>query len=325
MPIVKDLTEYKNVWVFAEQRQGKIMKVVTLASGSKGNCTYLETTEAKILIDAGITVKQIELRLNLIGVKPDEIDAILITHEHSDHIKGVGLFARKHKTDVYAHNYLFSVIQNKTGLTTNEGLKFFESDFFIKDLTISSFEVPHDATHCVGYNFLNEGKKISIATDLGHTNSRIIEQLKDSTLVILEANYEEELLVANSKYPPYLKNRIRGSRGHLSNLQAVDVIAELVNYNVKQIVLAHLSEENNAPEVAFNSIKKGYIDIPFSPHIINANEVITIRDPESNIRILKKGNLPISDRSFAFEQSKIKLAEGERVVDKIIKDIGIML
>jgi len=232
------------------------MKVVTLASGSKGNSTYIETINSKVLVDIGITLKQIEEKLKEIEVCPKDIDAILITHEHSDHIKGVGSFAKKYGTKIYAHNYLWQVLEQKLDdKSLNEQIVFFNDDFIISDLTVSSFEVPHDATYCVGYCFFNDGKKISIATDLGHTNPRIIDKLKNSTLVILEANHDEELLKQNPKYPLYLKNRILSSRGHLSNLSAAQAILELVNFNVKQIVLAHLSEENNAPEMAYNTIK----------------------------------------------------------------------
>jgi phosphoribosyl 1,2-cyclic phosphodiesterase len=232
------------------------MKLVTLASGSKGNCTYLETREAKILIDAGLTLKQIEVRLGQIEVDPSEVDAILLTHEHSDHIKGAGRFAKKHGAKIYAHNFLWQVLGKKLGEGLTDYVDFFSDDFFIKDLTVSSFEVPHDSAYCVGYNFYFEGKKISIATDLGHTNPRIIERLKNSTIVILEANYDEKLLRQNPKYPVFLKNRISSSRGHLSNEKAGEVIAQLAGSNVKQVILAHLSEENNAPEMAFNTVKK---------------------------------------------------------------------
>ena len=233
------------------------MKIVTLASGSKGNSTYLETEKVKILIDAGITIKELEKRLNILEINPSEIAAILVTHEHSDHIKGVFNFAKKYNTKIYVHNYLWSAIECKvTELNLSEQMVFFNDDFIIEDLKVVSFELPHDATYCVGYSFLNNGKKISIATDLGHTNPRIIEHLKNSTLLILESNHDESLLKQNPKYPIYLKNRILSSKGHLSNLSAAQTILELVNYNVQQVVLAHLSEENNAPEMAYNTIKE---------------------------------------------------------------------
>lgn len=233
------------------------MKVVTLASGSKGNSTYLETDSVKILIDLGLSLKQIEQKLEVLQVNPSSIDAILLTHEHSDHIKGVAFFAKKYGAKIYAHNLLWEVLQNKLkDKAVANKIVLFSDDFIIGDLAISSFELPHDAVYCVGYSFINDGKKISIATDLGHTNSRIMEKLKNSTLVILEANHDEHLLRNNPKYPIYLKNRILSSKGHLSNITAAETILELASYNVKQIVLAHLSEENNAPEVAYNTIKK---------------------------------------------------------------------
>jgi|AntRauTorcE11897_2_1112592.scaffolds.fasta_scaffold00001_482 phosphoribosyl 1,2-cyclic phosphodiesterase len=237
------------------------MKIVTLASGSKGNSTYIQTEQAKVLVDAGLTLKQLELRLSVIGVNPADIDAICITHEHSDHIKGVSFFARKYGTKIYAHNYLWQILGAKLKkINISEQVVFFSDDFFIKDLTVSSFELPHDSVYCVGYSFLNNGKKISIATDLGYTNDRILEKLKNSTLVILEANYDEHLLVKNPKYPIYLKNRITSNKGHLSNVNAAQVILQLMKYNVKQVVLAHLSEENNAPEMAYSTVKQFLLD-----------------------------------------------------------------
>jgi phosphoribosyl 1,2-cyclic phosphodiesterase len=232
------------------------MKIVTLASGSKGNSIYLETDEIKVLVDIGITIKQIEQRLAILEVEPVTINAILITHEHSDHLKGVAAFAKKYGTKIYVHKLLWQVFLEKLkDNSLTEQMIFFEEDFKIADLSVSSFELPHDSVYCIGYSFLNNGKKISIATDLGYTNARIIEKLKNSTLVILEANYDEHLLHQNPKYPIYLKSRIMSNKGHLSNLHAAETILQLVNYNVKQIVLAHLSEENNAPEVAYNTVK----------------------------------------------------------------------
>ena len=233
------------------------MKIVTLGSGSKGNSTYLETEKVKVLIDAGLTIKQLEERLLSLLINPSDIDAILLTHEHSDHTKGLFQFAKKYKTKIYAHNYLWQVLQKKlTEFNVSDQIIFFSDDFTILDLTVTSFELPHDATYCVGFSFINNGKKISIATDLGHTNPRIIEKLKNSSLLILEANHDETLLMQNPKYPIYLKNRIASKRGHLSNLSAAKIILELIEHNVTQVILAHLSEENNAPEMAYNTIKE---------------------------------------------------------------------
>lgn len=246
----------KNCYNEKEIKRKIQMKIVTLASGSKGNSTFLQTEKVNILIDAGLTLRELEQKLKSVHVEPASIHAILITHEHSDHIKGLSVFAKKYKTKIYAHNYLWQVLNDKLkDQALIEQIVFFSEDFTLFDLTVTSFELPHDATYCVGYSFLNDGKKISIATDLGHTNPRIIEQLKNSTLLILEANHDEGLLKQNPKYPFYLKNRILSSKGHLSNLAAAQTILQLINHNVQQVVLAHLSEENNAPEMAYNTVK----------------------------------------------------------------------
>jgi phosphoribosyl 1,2-cyclic phosphodiesterase len=246
------------VFAILTKLKGKTpMKIVTLASGSKGNSTYLETDKVKILIDAGLTVKKLEERLSCVQASAQEIDAILVTHEHSDHIKGLFAFAKKYETKIFMHNYLAQVLAPKIAeFHLSKQVVFFHDNFVIDDLTVVSFELPHDATHCVGYSFVCNNKKISIATDLGHTNPRIIEHLKNSSLLILEANHDEHLLKQNPKYPYYLKNRIASGQGHLSNLKAAQVILELVEHNVTQVVLAHLSEENNAPEMAYNTIKQ---------------------------------------------------------------------
>ncbi len=233
------------------------MKVVTLASGSKGNCTYIKSKEANILIDLGVSARQIENNLKYLGENPENIDAILITHEHSDHIKGVLVFAKKYNTKVYAYHKAWGKLLTKIGdLDLNLQVDFFDADFYIKDITVSPFEVSHDSEYCFGYSFYNNGKKVSIATDLGHTNDRIIESLKNSALVILESNHDENILLNNPKYPFFTRKRILSNKGHLSNTASANVIAKLIEHGTKQVVLAHLSDENNAPELAFNTVKQ---------------------------------------------------------------------
>jgi phosphoribosyl 1,2-cyclic phosphodiesterase len=232
------------------------MKVVTLASGSKGNCTLIQTEKSNILVDAGIKITEIESRLIKLGIDPSLIDAIIITHEHIDHIKSVGLFARKYGCKVYAHNLEWQVLEDKIGYIKPEQQKdFFGTDFYINDLTVSSFELSHDCNLCLGYSFFNCGNKVSIATDLGIVTPLVIKALKDSSLVILEANHDEKLLLNNSHYSYALKNRILSNKGHLSNITSGEAIAQLVGGQLQQVVLAHLSEENNSPSLAYNTIK----------------------------------------------------------------------
>ncbi len=233
------------------------MKIVTLASGSKGNCTLLQSEKCKILIDAGINVSEIETKLLTLNVNPSEIDAILITHEHIDHIKSVGLFAKKYGSCVYAHNLEWQVLEDKVKnhIKPEQQKDFFSTDFFLKDLTVGSFELSHDSNLCLGYSFFNSGNKFSIATDLGVITPLVIKALKESSLIILEANHDEKLLLNNPKYSISLKNRILSSKGHLSNFATADALIQLVGGKLQQVVLAHLSEENNSPSLAYNTVK----------------------------------------------------------------------
>ena len=236
--------------------KGKIMRACILASSSKGNCTYIGSDSTHILIDAGISVKDIETKLNLLQVNPQNISAILITHEHSDHIKSVYNFTKKHKSCfIYVHKDTYDALLTKLpSIDKRRVIIFYGTEFNIGDLTVNSFVVPHDASCCVGYTIRNNQNKISICTDLGHTTSDIIQNLYNSKLVILESNHDINMLKANPNYSFVLKNRILGKRGHLSNDAACEVVADLVRHGVKQVVLAHLSPENNTPELAYNTM-----------------------------------------------------------------------
>lgn len=232
------------------------MKACVLASSSKGNCTFIGSETTNILIDAGISVKEIEQKLNVLNVKPEDISAILITHEHSDHIKSVYTFTKKYKSCfIYVHKDTYDALLTKLpSLDKRRIIIFYGTEFNIGDLTVNSFVVPHDASNCVGYSIKNNQNKVSICTDLGHTTSDIIQNLYNSKLVILESNHDVSMLKANPNYSFLLKNRILGKRGHLSNDAACEVVAELASHQVKQIVLAHLSPENNTPELCYNTM-----------------------------------------------------------------------
>lgn len=231
------------------------MKIVTLGSGSKGNCTLVASDTTKVLIDAGLPLSEIETKLTFLGVDPKNINGILITHEHSDHIKSIGMFSKKYGTPVFAHLTEWPVLDSKIkGVASQNKVAFSDADFYIGDLTISTFKLSHDANLCLGYSVFNNGAKFSIATDLGFCPPEIVEKLKGSNLVILEANHDENLLANNSKYPVVLKKRILSKKGHLSNRASAEVIAQLVG-GTNQVVLGHLSEENNSPSLAYNTIK----------------------------------------------------------------------
>lgn len=229
------------------------MRVCNLSSGSDGNLTYIECENAKILVDIGLSCREVEMRLRFLNVEPSDIDAILITHEHSDHIKGLEVFASRYKTMVYVHERGYIPLLNK--LKRNVNIKTFDDlDFFIGSAKISTVPLPHDVERCTGYSIQENEKKISIITDLGHTTPEIIKNISGSSLVFIEANHDIETLLANPNYPAVLKQRILSKKGHLSNKDSASAILELVKTGTRQIVLSHLSRENNSPNLAFTYI-----------------------------------------------------------------------
>lgn len=231
------------------------MRVCTLASSSKGNCVLIFTKKTKILIDCGITLSELTTKLSMLDILPSEISAVLITHDHSDHIKGIGPLARKYNIPIYCHQDAYDNLVKKLGrLNLNLIFQFGFVPFQIGEFEINSFQVPHDAPFCVGYSITNDDKKISIMTDIGTPTEDIIKNLYNSRIVILEANHDETMLLNNPNYSAFLKQRILSNHGHLSNTTSAKIIAKLCQNNVKQILLAHLSEENNTPELCFNTI-----------------------------------------------------------------------
>lgn len=231
------------------------MKVCNLGSGSDGNLTYIQTQNAKVLVDAGLSAKEITTRLSLLNVSPQQIDAILVTHEHTDHIKGIDTFATKYHTKVFVHTKGLSALKSKLKKAQQiQFVAFDDLDFFVNDLKVSNFPVSHDAVYCSGYTFQENAKRVSILTDLGYTNSEVISKISGSTLVYLESNHDEELLKANPHYPLRLKARILGKNGHLSNICAAKVIEYLAQSGTKQVMLSHLSKENNTPLLAYTTI-----------------------------------------------------------------------
>ncbi len=229
------------------------MRICNLASGSSGNCTYIETKNTRLLIDNGKPLSYVFNALNELGVDPMTITAILITHEHSDHIKGIRKFCEQYHTSIYAHINIRDEI--KSQIPIDEHLyNFFDSDFDIGDLHIQPFPLPHDSKFCVGYRIEEEDAIVSICTDLGHFSEDTFNAIKSSALVYLEANYDMEMLMAYPKYPPFLKKRISGKNGHLSNIDCARAIEKLTNSGTRLVVLSHISEHSNTENLAVNTI-----------------------------------------------------------------------
>lgn len=240
------------------------MRAINLASGSDGNVTYIEEGENKILLDIGLSCSETAKRLDKIGINPYEISAIIVSHEHSDHIKGIDIFSSKYNIPVYAHESVWIGLDEKLKKVKLENRKLFDGQFEFKELVITPVEVPHDVK-CYGYSFSNANNKISVLTDLGHINDRILNSIKGSGLVYLEANYDRDMLMTGTKYPMSLKRRIDGPRGHLSNAVSGETVEFLAKTGTRQVVLSHLSKENNTPPLAYTSVcssikKEGIIE-----------------------------------------------------------------
>ena len=227
-----------------------------LCSGSSGNASYLEAGGVRLLVDAGVTARRMKELLDMIDVDPAGLDAILVTHEHSDHVSGVGVLSRKYDLPVFAVAECWENMPRNLGEIAPKNMRVFEPDrdFYLKQLCVHPFSTPHDAAHAVGYTFVNSGKKLSIMTDIGHVSSAMLEAVACSDLILLEANHDVDMLKAGS-YPYPLKMRILSSRGHLCNEDAGLVLQKLYARGVKNAILGHLSQENNTPELALVTVQ----------------------------------------------------------------------
>ena len=232
-----------------------MIKFCSLYSGSSGNSIFLSLGSTRLLVDAGLSAKRIIEALVSIGEKPSELSAILITHEHSDHIKGVGILSRKFNIPIYANEKTWAAMEAFIGPVDSCNRVFFntDSEFNIGGILIKAFPIPHDACEPVGYSFFAEEKKITVATDIGHMDLELMGCMEDSDLLLLESNHDIEMLKIG-RYPWHLKKRIAGDRGHLSNDAAGEVIAHMAEKGTKRFMLGHLSRENNFPELAYQTV-----------------------------------------------------------------------
>lgn len=232
------------------------MRMFSIASGSSGNCIYIGNESTHLLVDAGVSGKRIIQGLEQMNLSLSDMDGILITHEHTDHIQGLGILLRKCEIPVYATADTIEEIfrYDKLGKVNRDLFSAIEPDhtFSIRDMFIQPASIWHDAADPVCYSFLDASGKISIATDLGDFDEYLIHRLNGSDVVLVESNHDVRMLEANRTYSYALKQRILGKRGHLSNERSGELMTRLVsNYKVKSIVLGHLSRENNIPECAF--------------------------------------------------------------------------
>lgn len=241
------------------------MRIVNLASGSKGNSTLIECHNTKILLDAGLGIRELEKRLIGVGVEPKSINAIVITHEHSDHIGGLKSFVRKYKPLVFAHRDVWPYLENNIGDIADSVERRFDSlPFNIGDVIVTPFCVSHDSRNCQGFTFVCGKAKFSYATDIGFVSGVVDENLCGSKLVFIEANHDPDMLKNNPLYPPVLKARIRGKNGHLSNFDCASEVVRLAQNGTRFFALSHLSEKNNTPELAFEVVSNALSCAGFS-------------------------------------------------------------
>lgn len=232
------------------------MRFCPLFSGSSGNCSYFEAGGARILIDAGLPCRTITAALASVGVDARTLTAILVTHEHTDHTKGVGALSRRYALPVYANSDTWEGMLRTVEPIAEPRVRVFETgvDFYIGDVNVLPFSIPHDARDPVGYSLVHRGRKVTVMTDIGHMTERLLDRAAGSRLVLIEANHDVDMLIAGS-YPYTLKRRILGESGHLSNEGCGRALARLYGRGVRSAILGHLSEENNFEELCISTVR----------------------------------------------------------------------
>lgn len=234
------------------------MELCSIASGSSGNCIYVGTENGHVLIDAGISGKRIEEGLNSIGLKTSEMQGILITHEHIDHVAGLGVLARRYGIPLYGTKGTIEAVKHMKSLGRIDESLFHEvepeQELVIGDMTIEPIAISHDAAEPVAYKIRQGQKTAAVMTDLGYYDNRIVQKLQNVDALLLEANHDVRMLELGP-YPYPLKQRILGDRGHLSNENCGRLLGEVLHDNFKAAILGHLSKENNYPQLAYETVR----------------------------------------------------------------------
>jgi len=275
------------------------MQFSCLSSGSKANCTLIKSTRSAVLVDVGLSTRQAELRLEAIGVKPQDIAGILITHEHSDHICGVESFSRKHRIPVYANQGAAPFVKK------SYHVEIFEShqDFMLDDINVQPVPIQHDATEPVGFILDDREYRIGVITDLGRITPAVRQSAQRLNALILESNHDQEMLQTCS-YAWHLKQRISSTHGHLSNDSAAAFLATIASSELSHIVLAHLSENSNTPRHALNTAAVHLSDWAgriCCASVARPTPLVDLRAPQTKLEIAKSDQVltPITLESAA--------------------------
>jgi phosphoribosyl 1,2-cyclic phosphodiesterase len=244
-----------------------MFSVTILGSGSAGNCALVETPKTRLLIDGGLSARQVTKRLAECGVNPIEIDGILLTHEHGDHVGALNVWCKQWSTPIYCNRTTAEVLQHGAPECRKDWRLFTTgSTFSIKDITVETFPVPHDAVEPIGFALHHGSETLGLLTDLGKATKLVIERVRSAQTLIIETNHDEKLLQNCTKRPWSVKQRIMSHHGHLSNAAAANVLVELLGDRLRRAVLGHLSQDCNSPEMAIGTVR-GRLDA------LGANEV----------------------------------------------------
>jgi phosphoribosyl 1,2-cyclic phosphodiesterase len=249
-----------------------------LGSGSAGNSALVATDHCKILIDGGLSARQLMLRLAECGVEPEQLDGVLLTHEHTDHVCGLEVLSRKFEVPLYCNRLTAEALRCNGLLDQHRNWRIFEtgSEFSICDITVQTFPVPHDAVDPLGFAFHAGSGSLGFITDLGYATKMIIERLRKVQTLVIETNHDEKLLQNDTHRPWPVKQRIQSRHGHLSNAAAASVIEELLSGNIERVVLGHLSRDCNTPELALRTVRASlekYGKIDMEVHIATQSKI----------------------------------------------------
>lgn len=244
------------------------MRLVPLCSGSSGNATLVEAGGLRLLVDAGGTGRRIEALLTEAGAAAAELDAILLTHEHIDHVQGVGVLSRRYGLPVYAAADCFAALPPSVGGVAPAQMRVFEPDrpFLLRGVQVLPFSTPHDSAHAVGYLFEDAGGRCAVMTDVGHVSDRMLDLVTGCDVLLLEANHDVDMLLSGA-YPYPLKRRILSDTGHLCNEDAAATIVRLARRGMRDFILGHLSRENNTPELAAVTVRAALEEAGFGGEV----------------------------------------------------------
>ncbi|MEI9894264.1 MAG: MBL fold metallo-hydrolase [Chthoniobacter sp.] len=234
-----------------------MFSVTILGSGSAGNCALVETPQTRLLVDGGLSARQIVLRLAQCGVNPLEIDGVLLTHEHGDHSGALDVWCKQFSTPIYCNRLTAEVLQRESSTPLRKDWRLFVtgSAFAIKDITVETFPVPHDAVEPVGFVLHHGDDALGVLTDLGVATKLVQERVRAAQTLLIETNHDEKLLQNDTKRPWSVKQRIMSRHGHLSNAAAAEVLADLLDGRLRRAVLGHLSRDCNSPELAVGTVR----------------------------------------------------------------------